>query len=361
MTKGISHEDVIICASADLAADFLIASAVEVHAADGRVKTEFKLLPIGTFTLRDGRGPFVIRDLAHAQQVVRDSLIYAGAQDLFIDYDHQLIFSAIAGVGGRAPAAGWIKGLEARADGIWVKPVEWTAAARQELEDRVYRYISPLFRATKDGLVTVLINAGLVNQPAIDGLGAIAASQNPKEKPMDLTALAASLGLPATATLEQCIAASTALSGQAATLRTTLGLDATGDLIAAATTLKAAKPAAGEGEIVVSASIFNEMTARLGVLEGVNIAASVDAAIVAGKLTPAQRDWATKLGTKNPDDLASYLAVAVPVAAATNLNGGGAVVDPANGLTADELVAASTAGLTPEEFIAAKAAYPKEA
>ncbi len=57
-------------------------------------------------------------------------------------------FSAVPGVGGTAPAAGWIKRLEARPDGIWAA-VAWTEAAQARIRAGEYRYITPSTSTTR--------------------------------------------------------------------------------------------------------------------------------------------------------------------------------------------------------------------
>ncbi|RWE48621.1 MAG: hypothetical protein EOS24_34125, partial [Mesorhizobium sp.] len=89
-------------------------------------------------------GPWVTGDKASMEQIVANTRQYAGSTDLAIDYDHQTVFGAIPGVGGKAPAAGWIKELQARDDGIFGR-VEWTAAASAAIKAGEYRYLSPVF------------------------------------------------------------------------------------------------------------------------------------------------------------------------------------------------------------------------
>lgn len=136
-----------------------------------------KLLPVGQVDMRDGRGPYMVRDQAHAARIVAATRAWLGSADMMFDYDHQSIYAAGPGKGGMAIAAGWAKGdkLSAEPDGIYANDVEWTAAARQKLAAREYRYLSPLFMAAKgSGDVMQLKNAALVNMGAID-LPAIAA------------------------------------------------------------------------------------------------------------------------------------------------------------------------------------------
>jgi phage I-like protein len=142
--------------------------------ASGSDPAWIKLLPAGTFTLRDGRGPYQSGGKPELQAIVDRTLAAAAGTELMIDYDHQSAFGAIPGVGGRAEAAGWVKQLDARDDGIWAQ-VAWTKPAADKIAGEEYRYISPLFMSTKSGQVTRLLNAALVNMPALD-LSAVAAS-----------------------------------------------------------------------------------------------------------------------------------------------------------------------------------------
>jgi phage I-like protein len=154
--------------------------AAGAHAADvtispgGAPKTRIRLLPMGTIVTRDGRGPYRLDDLAHAQAVVTASLAGAGSTQIPIDYDHQIPFGARDGVGGQAPASGWITALSAEADGVWAS-VEWTNAATAKIKAREYRYISPFFSFEKDtGRVTRIWNAALVNLSNFTELSAVA-------------------------------------------------------------------------------------------------------------------------------------------------------------------------------------------
>ena len=62
--------------------------------------------------------------------------------DLVVDYEHQTL------TGDRAPAAGWVKELFAE-DGHIKARVEWTLPAKQYLENKEYRYLSPVITVRK--------------------------------------------------------------------------------------------------------------------------------------------------------------------------------------------------------------------
>jgi phage I-like protein len=134
--------------------------------AAGAAPEWIQILPLGTVELHDGREPFQVdrESLERVLQAHRKKQL-----DLVVDYEHQSLS------GERAPAAGWIKELAVREDGLWAR-VEWTAAARQYLEQREYRYFSPVLRLEENNRrPRELLHVGLTNTPAIRGLTPLAA------------------------------------------------------------------------------------------------------------------------------------------------------------------------------------------
>ena len=127
------------------------------------------LLPAGELNARDGRR----WRLDDAEEVVEASRLRAGATDLVFDYGHQADYAKENGQ--PAPAAGWIRELQARAGAIW-GGVEWTERARAMLKAREFRYVSPTFLQTPAGVVTEVVRAALINNPALD-LPALAAME----------------------------------------------------------------------------------------------------------------------------------------------------------------------------------------
>lgn len=330
---------------------FIAAASVEV-VADGAPKRRVQLLPLGVVALRDGRGPFRLADRAAAEAVVSATRQRAGRTAIVIDYDHQTHFGAREGVGGQAPAAGWIDpaSLAVQDDGIW-GDVEWTEAAARRLAAREYRYLSPLFSYDEStGAVVAIINAGLTNTPAIEALAAVASTQSKPENMMSFAKIAAALGLAAAATEEECLVKISALVEGASASATALaaasrklGLkDATLDaVIAAATTV--------DPEKYVPAAVVSDLTARLAKLEGEQAEAIVAAAQQAGKITPSQREFWLGRMKAAPEETAAYLATATPVIAA------GAVLDgnpgkAAGALTDTEAAVARAMGMTTDQY-----------
>jgi len=320
-----------------------IGEAVAAASAEGEPLKHIRLLPMGKITsTRDGRS-WNLRDLAHAQAVVDASKATAGATDIPIDYDHQLVFGQGEGKGGQAPASGWMKTLVAKPDGIWAD-VEWTDAAEAKLRAKEYRYFSPYFAfngSTKD--VTRILHGGLTNYPAITELAAVASATDPNGDTMDLTRLAAALGLAATATMDEIVAAATKALG----LKDGASVE---ELTAAASGRAEPDPKA-----FVPMASFKELQGQVRQLQETEstaaATAAVDAAIVAGKVTPAGRDHALKLYKADPSAFADFVgsapAVIKPGGSQTAAAAG---VDPDAPLSAEEKAAASAVGVSEEAF-----------
>jgi phage I-like protein len=339
------------------------ASASEVALRDGAPSTRVKLLPIGAIEMRDARGPFQIRDAAHAQAVVAATRAWLGSADFNFDYDHQVAYAAKPGVGGRAIAAGWCKPdrITAEADGIYANDVEWTAAAAASLTAREYRYISPLFMAAREGGdVLQLKNAALVNIGAID-LPAVAAGLSGEDQDMDLTAIAVAAGLAPESTVEEIAAAVTELKTKASaapstsTIAIAAGLTdgATVEEIAAAvTTIKAA--GAPDPAKFVPIDQVAGITAQLAVLTGERAEREVAAAVQSGKLAPSMKAWGINLIKSDQAAWEAYLAGApVIVAAGAELDGRKTTMTFTT-LTADEIAACEMTGTSHEDFLKAK-------
>ena len=134
-----------------------------------------QLLPAGTFSGRDGRGPY----FCDCAAVVRESLRTLNGAPLPVDYGHAM---EEATTRARAEAAGWISRLEVRPDGIY-GTVDWTTSAQQKVADREYRYLSPVFLHEPGGRVTSLIRVGLTNLPNLR-LKALHSVSNQSSRPM---------------------------------------------------------------------------------------------------------------------------------------------------------------------------------
>ena len=258
------------------------------------------LLPAGELPARDGRR-WRLDDPA---AVVDASRSRAGSTDLVFDYGHQTEYARENGR--EAPAAGWIRALDAREDGIWGR-VEWTERARAAIAAREYRYYSPTFTHTKTGRITALLRAALTNTPALD-LPALAKEGDLQE---ELKRLLEALGLSAEPTAAEVDAALARIDPapiDRAALTAALGLEttATGEQIVTAA------QAAADPIARVPRAEFDRVSAELQALQTADAEkqaiAAVDDAIKAGKLAPAQRDWALAAARKDLQGFAAFVA-----------------------------------------------------
>lgn len=145
---------------------------VRLEAGAGVAPAEFRIFPFGQVQTEHGVYWFTPED---AQRVL-DAWRRRGVQ-VPIDYDHEMVS------GGKPPfpAAGWAD-LQVRPDGLWAVNVQWTDRAREMLEAREYRYISPAFQTeTRDRRehIVDLVNVALTNLPATHHLEPLVARAVP--------------------------------------------------------------------------------------------------------------------------------------------------------------------------------------
>jgi phage I-like protein len=332
-------------AIASLASAALVAShATALTAADAAGGERWvQLIPPGTFAGRDGRGPYISGDKAAMQAIVKNSRAYLGTTDAVVDYDHQSVFGAVEGVGGTAPAAGWIKDMEARDDGVWGR-VEWTGKAADAIKAGEYRYLSPVFMHAKSGQVLAIKMAGLTNTPNLD-LVAVAASTlfsatNPTGDSMDK--ILAALGLATGTNDAGVVDAINALRTSSSTIAKLAGLADTAkpaDITAAVEAMSADRKKVAEAaglkadaksdDIVTTVQAALKGTdpakfvpiAQVAALQGDlkkvqdellagKVKVAVNTAMEKGKVPPSMEEWATDFATKDLAGFEAYSAKA---------------------------------------------------
>jgi phage I-like protein len=329
-----------------------------------------RLLPLGHVNLVDGRPPFEVDPESLADMV---KAFGARGTDLVIDYEHQSLS------GGQAPAAGWIKDLEVREDGLWAQ-VEWTGQAEEYLKRREYRYFSPVLRLDPDSRrPQELMNVALTNIPAIQGLSPLVAkwggealtavTEPPESRPESLE-MTTMEGVPGG---KACMATNTwaeelkgrlglepeapesSLWQQSVELFRELAHDLGLPAEATSSQLKGGVEAlkAGNAEM---ASLQEELATLKDRLAEETSLRAVEEALVAGKISPAQRDWALSYCRQDPDSFRTYVEQAprvVPVGERLNL--GEERYREDQGLTPEELAVCRAMNLTPEAYSQAKA------
>ena len=283
--------------------------------------------------------------------------------DLVIDYEHQTLHDV------QAPAAGWITGLINGDDAIMAK-VNWTPKGAEYLKNREYRYLSPVIITRKnDKKVIALHSAALTNTPAIDGMFPLVgcsldADDYEEEKTMELEKLIKLLGLPETATEDEVEAALRAAGRKPeetepvankepvanSTILTLLGLKADA---------KTEEVAAAIVKLQNGGTLAAEVQALKAQLEGRAADEAVTAALKAGKITAAQKDWARSYALKDPEGFAAFVDKAPAAVVMDNLTG----VDPKgkggkDGLSDADRTVLKNLGLSEEEV---KEYYKEEA
>ena len=250
-----------------------------------------QLLPPGRIMGRDGRR-FVLSDAA----AVVAASIQTGV-DLPIDYEHQADDPSRQ-KNGPVPAAGWIKSLQARPDGIWGRVI-WTDKAAGMIQDGEYRYLSPVLMHRPDGTVVQLRGASLVHRPNLE-LKALASQETPMTATPDASALgaiAAVLDLDAThADLDQILSAIRALQRP--------------DLSASLS--QAIPDPARYLPIEAVQELLSERNTSALTLSHDRADAKVTKAMNDGYITPAMRDWAVSLCAQDPASFDAFLEKSVP-------------------------------------------------
>ncbi len=329
-----------------------------------------RLLPLGEVKLVDGRPPFEVTPESLADMV---TAFGARGTDLVVDYEHQSL------KGGQAPAAGWIKDLEVREDGLWAQ-VEWTGKAEDYLKQREYRYFSPVLRIDPASRQPQeLMNVALTNVPAIAGLSPLVAKWGGE-------ALTAGEPRPEPAP---------GVAGDSSS-QETMGWEAYKERVTLALELKARyglAPEATESDLwQKSAEFFRDLAQGLGMPEEATVSQlkggleslkaegshrqtleeeltalkaqlheetasrAVEEAMLAGKISPAQKDWALSYCRRDPENFKIYVDKAprvVPVGERLNLGEGEHREN--QGLTPEELAVCRALNLTPEAYSQAKA------
>ena len=236
----------------------LVAQAAAIDLPEGAEVPEWvHLLPAaqGEIQTYDARGPYHLADI---EAVIAASM--QSERGMPIDENHVIDTAMANGLG--APARGWIKELQSRADGLWGR-VEWTKAGRELLADRAYRGISPMFNHLADKTITRVLRASLTNKPNLKGLVALN-----EESAMDLAAIAKAAGLGDDATEEAIIAAigklkkpeDTAMQSAMAEIGVALGVEG-GDPAAVLAAAKAAKT--GDGALAAMQAELASVTTQL--------------------------------------------------------------------------------------------------
>lgn len=194
-----------------------------------------------------------------------------------IDYEHATQRRAEAGL--PAPAAGWVTALENRGGAVWGR-VDWTPVAAEQIRQRQYRFLSPAFRFEKGtGRIVEIETAGLTNTPNL----LTALNQQETRTSMTIpTAVLTALGLAEGATEEQAVAAANRLKSDLATATNR----------AESPPLERFVPRQQyDAALQRATNAETKLTEATQAQAQKEIDDAISAALAAGKITPATRDY----------------------------------------------------------------------
>lgn len=323
------------------------------------------MMPEGLFAGRDGR-----KYNNTSSQAVIDWIV-DNQKDIQIDMSHASELKAPQGE--EAPAYGWIKAQASEfkiEGGQLMARVEWNYNGQWKLEDKQVRYYSPVFvvkrdidEATNAMDIIGITSVGLTNDPNLFVPALNTNSQHQsnhhhqsnhqeKDNPMNeiqLAALRLSLNMSISATPEECI---DAVSNLQSTHQTEL------NNVSGAPDMK---------DFATRAE-FNTMKTRAETAEGAiadqlkltrtdAIATSLNAALTAGKIIPADREYYEKQCNKEGglEEFNELMKDKAPVIDADSINLDDKELDKTStSLNAEEAAMCKQMGISAEKFLAEK-------
>jgi len=257
--------------------------------------------------------------------------IYQRGNDIVFDYEHQTLKDI------KAPAAGWLKELRYD-DGVGIMArMEWTDEATQYITKKEYRYFSPVFFIRKtDKRVISMHSVALTNAPLINHLTPLLAKLGAtleEENDMDfLKQIIAKLGLAEDTSEEKVLEAVVALKDKKPETKEVIAKDVlaaldlkeesdTSVVVASIHALKQTEKG------MVSKADFDSLQKKLASRDADEIVAK---AIAEGKITPDQKDWASKYAENDLEGFKLFVAKAPVVIPLEKLHGKQTEVDQAN-------------------------------
>lgn len=308
---------------------------------DGKAPEWVELLPAGEVKGIDGRS--WINDQPQGVLAYFGRL-KAHNRAMVIDYEHASEHKAPKG--DPAPAAGWVEEMEIREGAVWGR-VTWTPRGTEAVANREYRYLSPVLIYTKAANRVVGIDtAGLTNKPNLK-LKALNREGQPQpqeeeEKAM-LKKLLAALALPEMATEEQALNAVSKIKGDLATATNR----------AETPSLEKFVPRADYDQALTRATNAEQaLTVHKKAGLEAEITTEIDAALKAGKITPATADYhrASCRQEGGLELFKKYVAAAPVVGDPSNLDGKEPDKDKGLALNADQARIAGMFGNSAEDL-----------
>jgi phage I-like protein len=296
-----------------------------------------QLVPAGEVIGRDGR-----KWQNDRPEMVLQSFTEL-ARDLPIDIEHSTEHKAPKGE--PAPATGWIKELQNRSGEIWAR-AEWNAAGKELVDEKAYRYLSPvIIYQQKSGTIVGITSVALTNQPnfKMSALNHQQVSNEHTEESEMLKALLAALALPENATEAEALA-------KVQILKTEL---ATASNRAENPSLEKFVPRADFEAAVAKANNAEQQLIQVKQAELETATnAAIDQALKDGKITPATKEYhqAQCMQEGGLARFKAYCSAAPVIGADSGLNGKDPDKDR-KALNAEEQKVCDALGITEEEYL----------
>lgn len=143
-------------------------------------ETEVLVVPKGEFYGSDSKGNPIQESI---DEKVIDSLEeQLRGKELLVDKDHS---SVKEGDGRDTSAMGWMHSFKKGVEGLWAK-IRWTNIGKNLVENRVFRFLSPVF-TLKGDKPTNMLNVALTNQPAFQEKAKPIINNKPNMEEIEMT------------------------------------------------------------------------------------------------------------------------------------------------------------------------------
>lgn len=301
------------------------------------------IFPDGKFRSDDGRPARDtegrVQDWRMDAQIAADLIaqLEKSGKPILYDYEHNSLW-------GDSEAAGWITKLVYVAGKGMYARVEWVDDAAEAIAGKKYRYSSPCFLYDDTGRIVRLLSVALTNNPALGDLGAVALARQAALSATPVGALAALFSnaagrIPGITTGDQAMTPEqiAALTTERDTLKTNVAA-LTAERDKAHADLAALRKQVDDAKAAADAAKRKDM---------------IEAALTAGHLVPAQKEFAESLDLGS---LTKFLDTLKPVAMLSKqVDGKGKPGGDKNAqLTAEEQAMCKSLGVSPEDFLLAK-------
>lgn len=147
-------------------------------------EVEVHVSPVGTFYGSDAEGNAIPENLTEdSLQRLADQL-NASNEQILVDADHA---SCRTGIERDTSACGWLEKFFVKPfKGLWAK-LKLTNKGRDLVENRVYRFLSPVFRLDENGEPIQLNSVAMTNCPALAPDIAPIINTKPKQETLEMT------------------------------------------------------------------------------------------------------------------------------------------------------------------------------